>query len=43
MMMGVVVGQEGVGVGEEVVLPSEEGDPAKKKKQNKYMTQIRIH
>lgn len=40
MMMGVVVGQEGVGVGEEVVLPSEEGDPAKK---NKYMTQIRIH
>lgn len=27
MMMGVVVGQEGVGVGEEVVPPSEEGDP----------------
>lgn len=27
MMMGVVVGQEGVGVGEEVVLPSGEGDP----------------
>lgn len=25
------MGQEGVGVGEEVVLPSEEGDPAKKK------------
>jgi len=24
------VGQEGVGVGEEVVPPSEEGDPAKK-------------
>lgn len=26
------MGQEGVGVGEEVVLPSEEGDPAKKQK-----------
>ena len=38
MMMGVVVGQEGVGVGEEVVLPSEEGDPAKKNKKQMHDT-----